>query len=68
MSYQTMVLWSMIDANGHLRHSTYADLAAQARIYELALLGIDQEMFQQYKMGPVLFREETIYLREVKDE
>ena len=66
MSFKTPVLWAMLDPNGHLRHSVYADLAAQARVYELNRMGIDQAVFQHYKMGPILFREESIYLREVK--
>ena len=54
-----------MDANRHLRHSAYADLAAQARIELLEQIDLSMETFAKLKMGPILFREELIYLREV---
>jgi acyl-CoA thioester hydrolase len=63
--YEGQVLWSQVDANMHLRHSAYADFAAQARIAMLEKTGLKFEIFQALKIGPILFREETIYLREV---
>jgi hypothetical protein len=50
----TQILWSMIDANGHLRHSAYADLAAQARVNVLAALGLANEI-AGLRIGPILF-------------
>jgi acyl-CoA thioester hydrolase len=35
---KSKVLWSQIDANMHLRHSAYADFAAQARVEMLETL------------------------------
>jgi acyl-CoA thioester hydrolase len=64
--FECPVLWSQIDANGHLRHSAYADFAAQARVEVLALLGITATMMEQADLGPILFREEARYLREVR--
>lgn len=64
--YEGQVLWSQIDANMHLRHSAYADLGAQARLNLLEKLGFGTALFHQYHLGPVLFREELIYLKEVK--
>ena len=58
-------MWSHLDANMHMRHSAYADFAAQARIEALAELGLDLKTFQRLHIGPILFREETTYLREV---
>jgi len=63
---ETKVLWAQIDANRHLRHSAYADFAAQARVEMLERLGMDSRKMQQEKIGPILFREETVYLREVR--
>jgi acyl-CoA thioester hydrolase len=63
--YEGQVLWSQVDANMHLRHSAYADFAAQARIAMLEKVGLKYELLQALKIGPVLFREETIYMREV---
>lgn len=64
--YEGKVLWSQIDANMHLRHSAYADFAAQARLQILDHLGFDSKLFEKLKIGPILFREELIYMREVR--
>ena len=58
-------MWAHLDANMHMRHSAYADFAAQARIAALGELGLDFKAFQEQHIGPILFREETLYLREV---
>lgn len=63
---ETKVLWAQIDANMHLRHSAYADYAAQARLEMLETLGMTAAVMQEEKIGPILFREETIYLKEVR--
>ena len=63
--YEGQVLWSQIDANMHLRHSAYADVAAQARVMLLESLGLDGKILATEKLGPILFREELIYLKEV---
>ncbi|XZF12380.1 acyl-CoA thioesterase [Chitinophagaceae bacterium MMS25-I14] len=64
-SFEGPVLWSQIDANMHLRHSAYADFAAQARLNLLNALGLESHIFLELKLGPILFREELLYLREV---
>lgn len=64
--FEGKVLWSQIDANMHLRHSAYADFAAQARLQVLETLGFDAGLLRELKIGPILFREELIYLREVR--
>ena len=64
--YEGEVIWAQIDANMHLRHSAYADVAAQARLNLLEKIGFGMSMFHQYNLGPVLFREELVYLKEVK--
>jgi len=63
--YEGSVMWSQIDANMHLRHSAYADFAAQARLSILAGVGLDGNLFRELNIGPVLFREELIYYREI---
>ena len=63
--YTGKVLWSQIDANMHLRHSAYADFAAQERLELLEHLGFDSKLFRKLKIGPILFREELIYMKEV---
>lgn len=64
--FEGRVLWSQIDANMHLRHSAYADFAAQARLQILEHLGFNAALLEELKIGPILFREELIYMREVR--
>ncbi|WP_461452109.1 acyl-CoA thioesterase [Mucilaginibacter sp.] len=63
--YEGQVLWSQIDANQHMRHSAYADFGAQARLTMMECLGLDLKELLKYNIGPVLFREELFYTREV---
>ncbi|QCR21453.1 thioesterase [Pontibacter sp. SGAir0037] len=58
-------MWSHLDANMHMRHSVYADFAAQARIAILDSIGLDFNVFRELNIGPILFREELLYLKEV---
>jgi len=55
-----------MDANQHLRHSAYADLAAQARVELLESIELGMSVFHKLKLGPILFREELIYLKEIR--
>ena len=63
--YEGQVLWAQIDANQHMRHSAYADFAAQARLAMLESVGLKPSVLYGFNIGPVLFREELIYLREI---
>lgn len=63
--FRSKVIWAQMDANRHLRHSAYADLAAQARVEILEEINLTMETFGKLKIGPILFREELVYLREV---
>lgn len=60
------VRWADLDPNGHMRHTAYMDCAAQARVGLLHDAGFTLERFQTLHIGPVLFREETDYLHEVR--
>ena len=64
--YEGQVMWAQVDANNHLRHSAYADMAAQARLNLLNRIGLTFSEFSRHHLGPVLFREELIYLREIR--
>lgn len=57
--------WSDIDANRHMRHSAYADFGAQARMAFFEAAGYNHERFESLMVGPILFREELIYRREI---
>ncbi|RZK32891.1 MAG: thioesterase [Hymenobacter sp.] len=48
-----------------MRHSAYADFAADQRVHWLASLGFDMKRFAELQIGPILFREETKYLKEI---
>ncbi len=60
--------WADIDANFHLRHSVYYDLGAQQRMDALTAEGISLAMMKEHHFGPVLFREECTFRREIKLE
>jgi acyl-CoA thioester hydrolase len=57
--------WSDLDANFHLRHSSYYDLAAQERIEILDQYGITIDMMKAQNVGPVLFKEQCEFRREI---
>ena len=57
--------WADMDPNGHMRHSAYADYAADQRLVLLAEWGYDIKEFARLRLGPILFREETVFLKEV---
>jgi len=64
--YEGQIIWAQIDANRHLRHSAYADLCAQARSNMLEKMGLSLDKIAEMNIGPVLFREELVYLREAR--
>lgn len=59
-------MWSQIDANRHLRHSAYADICSQARSNMMKHIGFSLNDCAKLGIGPILFREETVFFREVK--
>ena len=58
--------WSDLDPNFHVRHSVYYDFAAQQRIEILEELGLTLKVMKEQHFGPVLFREECIFRREIR--
>ena len=60
------IRWADIDANFHLRHSAYYDFAAQMRMEVLAAHGLDMATMNKAAIGPILFREEAIFKREIR--
>lgn len=63
---EVQIRWSDMDANGHLRHSVYYDYGAMARIDILRSQGIGMEFMAKHKIGPILFREECTFRKEIK--
>lgn len=60
------VRWADLDPNGHVRHSVYYDYGAQARIAYLQQHGVGIDWMARHGFGPVLFREEAHFYRELK--
>ena len=59
------IRWSDADANGHVRHTVYPELAVEVRLAWLAEGGFDWRWYEAQRLGPVLLREEIDYLREL---
>lgn len=59
------IRWADIDANLHMRHSAYYDFGAQHRVEILAQHGLTLAMMQAQQFGPVLFREECLFKKEI---
>jgi acyl-CoA thioester hydrolase len=60
------IRWSDLDPNFHLRHSVYYDYGANCRVCFLEEYGLTAAIMQQLHFGPILFREEAIFRREIK--
>ena len=64
-SRKIQVRWSDLDPNFHVRHSIYYDWGAFVRIEFLNEHGLNYQLMQELKFGPILFREECVFRREV---
>lgn len=60
------VRWADLDPNGHVRHSVYYDYGAQARFTCLDQYGFGIAWMTRNGIGPVLFREEAHFFRELR--
>lgn len=60
------VRWSDLDPNYHVRHSVYYDYGAYCRICFLNSHDVTSAFFTQHHFGPILFREECVFRREIK--
>jgi len=60
-----IVRWSDLDPNSHVRHSVYYDYGAQVRIAFLQKHGFGIDWMKHNGIGPVLFREEAKFYREL---
>lgn len=68
MEYNKMVeiRWADLDPNFHVLHSKYYDFGAYVRMSYLTENGITPRALSQYNIGPIIFREECIFRREIK--
>src|SRR5450432_3956549 len=60
------IRWSDLDPNFHLRHSVYYDWGALCRIEFLGKYGLTAELMQELHFGPIIFREECVFRREIR--
>ncbi|MEO7922133.1 MAG: acyl-CoA thioesterase [Chitinophagaceae bacterium] len=60
------VRWSDMDPNFHLRHSVYYDWGAVCRVAYLEKSGLTWQRMTQLQIGPIIFREECIFKREIR--
>ena len=67
-SLPIQVRWSDIDQNRHLRHSAYYDYGATVRVACFSQHGLTNLKFEELRIGPILFREEALFKREIKFE
>ena len=59
------IRWSDIDQNRHLRHSAYYDYGAMVRMRYLNEHGLTTEKMEELQVGPILFREEALFKKEI---
>jgi acyl-CoA thioester hydrolase len=58
--------WSDLDSNAHMRNTSYLDHASNTRILYFAQHGFTLARFASEKFGPVVFRDELTYRKELR--
>jgi acyl-CoA thioester hydrolase len=64
--FPLQVRWADLDPNFHLRHSVYYDWGAMCRIEFLHQNQLTSELMIKMQFGPILFREECIFRKEIR--
>jgi acyl-CoA thioester hydrolase len=60
------VRWSDLDANGHMKNTAYVECGMQVRFACFAENGFSFAEFHKQQFGPVIFREEITYFKEIR--
>ena len=60
------VRWADLDPNFHVLHSRYYDFGAYCRMSFLTDNGMSAAMMIEHNLGPVIFREECVFKKEIK--
>jgi acyl-CoA thioester hydrolase len=58
--------WGDLDSNGHMKNTSYLDTAADVRMMYFASQGFSMREFERLHVGPVIFRDELEYFRELR--
>lgn len=66
VKYKFAAIWANLDPNGHMRHTAYNDYCAQARLLYFEDLGIPFNEVMKMGVGPILFREDTRFFKEIR--
>ena len=59
------IRWSDLDPNFHVLHSKYYDFGAYCRMAFLIENGLSPAIMLEHKIGPILFREECVFKKEI---
>lgn len=59
------IRWSDLDPNFHVLHSKYYDFGAYCRMAFFVEHGLTPALMKQYQFGPILFREEAVFRKEI---
>ena len=65
-SHIIQLRWADLDPNFHVRHSIYYDWGAFVRIEFLNEFGLNDRVMQELRFGPILFREECVFRKEIR--
>ena len=60
------IRWADLDPNFHVLHSKYYDFGAYCRMAFLTEHGVTVPLMQEHHIGPIIFREECLFKREIK--
>ncbi|MFN0276550.1 MAG: acyl-CoA thioesterase [Chitinophagales bacterium] len=60
------IRWADIDPNNHVVHSKYYEFGAAVRISYFIDHGITMEVMRENGFGPILFREECLFKKEIR--
>ena len=60
------IRWADLDPNFHVLHSKYYDFGAYCRMAFLTEHGITPAIMIEQNIGPIIFREECVFKREIK--
>lgn len=60
------IRWADLDPNFHVLHSKYYDFGAFCRMEFFTSHGITVEQMKQNHIGPIIFREECFFRRELR--